>query len=655
MELRIAPVIRIFTIVTVVSCVPMKYGIGYRSSIDLDAEQTEARYDQGMLSDIMNDDQVEMQKAESCVADNFKYDHGQKIQRFDPCEICLCIDGEIFCWWKQCDTPAISEILNESPVPVQMTTPPVVANRPFAQQTQLPATAVAAVSSSPVTVTTAEPLPSTLTTGKVTTSSSSSPQPPAAATVPPVSYSDKPDRNERILHHPSPANIPQNILLFPQSPPILMHRSPTGAAKNATNVARTGNRNKQKGPPKKVKPFHLNGGAALDINTDKKSYRKSKSKGHSINYGSSGRNIAGETDGIGSDERPFSNNEMNDSEGGRLIEPMKNNDGANNDCYDDDDSVNDDDDRDDNDEDDESDESTEERDVESGYRGHAGSSSSGRSAGGSFGGFGYGMIKEPEEDKQQHYIITSSGHVEMFDDTSMDATENAFGTNRLPSQQAQQEQQQQQQLPSSTTSQPMALVFRGTLIDHRPPQLTDSSVREIDEQSRPIPPLISMTTNVTQYSNYSDRQLAHAEGLSVASYVLPHATGSVIDVLNSTVDGDYLDDNQTELIYPAVSGLNGNVNGSRGARIRGSGQPVKMTDTRPSAADGDSGRSSPEPHCVVMGVTYKVGSVLKQETGNCLHCVCVAGPDIDPVPRVTCTPLNCPPLILPDILDGAGF
>lgn len=58
---------------------------------------------------------------------------------------------------------------------------------------------------------------------------------------------------------------------------------------------------------------------------------------------------------------------------------------------------------------------------------------------------------------------------------------------------------------------------------------------------------------------------------------------------------------------------------------------------------------------IISGVPYKVGSVLKQETGNCLHCVCVAGPENDPVPRVTCTPLNCPPLILPDILDGAGF
>ncbi|XP_053683401.1 uncharacterized protein LOC128733674 isoform X2 [Sabethes cyaneus] len=651
----------------------MKYGIGYRSSIDLDAEQTEARYDQGMLSDIMNDDQVEMQKAESCVADNFKYDHGQKIQRFDPCEICLCIDGEIFCWWKQCDAPEISEILNENPVPAQMTAgPPAVADRPFAQQTQLPATAVSvAVSSSPLVTTTERPQ-TTLTartTGKVTTSSSSPPQPPTTSSaVLAVPHSDQSDRSERILHHPSLQNIPQNILLFPQSPPILMHRPvASGISKNATNFARTSstsNRNKQKGPPKKVKPLHLNDGATLDVNSDKKSYRKSKSKGYSVNYGHSSsallrsnaelRGAAAVTDRIGPDERTILNDEVSESDGRRLTERMKA-DGDGEDNNGDDDDIEDDD---DDDDEDESDESEEGQDVESVYRTRTGSSSSsisssGRNSGGSFGGFGYGMIKEPEEDKQQHYIITSSGHVEMFDDTSMDATENAFGTNRLPP-------QEQQQLASSSTSQPMALVFGGTLIDHHPPQLAGSSVREIDEQSRPIPPLISMTTNVTQYSNYSDRQLAdsggsHGEGLSVASYVLPHATGSVIDVLNSTVEGDYLDDNQTELIYPAVPGSNGDANGSRAARIKASGQPVKTTGTHSVAVDGANERSLPEPHCVVMGVSYKVGSVLKQETGNCLHCVCVAGPENDPVPRVTCTPLNCPPLILPDILDGAGF
>lgn len=286
----------------------------------------------------------------------------------------------------------------------------------------------------------------------------------------------------------------------------------------------------------------------------------------------------------------------------------------------------------------------------------------GGGSGGQFGGYGYGMFKEPDEDKQQHYIITSSGHVEMFDDdTSMEpATENGFGLNRFPTGGSG---------SSSTTGQPVA-----------------------EGGDHPVPPLITMTTNVTtQNWNYSGQQLAAADsGTSgqgpppLTPFVpLAAAGGSVIDVLNSTtLDGggnvgggglDYLDDNQTELIYPAVPGLTGEGDSAGSRRSGGSdrqtaGSVTSTTTTvgvagtsdmvaslTTSSSSSSSGGAGVEKHCVVMGVSYKVGSVLKQETGNCLHCVCVAGPENDPVPRVTCTPLNCPPLILPDILDGAGF
>lgn len=73
----------------------MKYEIGFRSSIDLDTEQTEARYDQGMLADIINDERPEMQKAESCVADNFKYDHGQKVGRTKKSETIIWFEVAI--------------------------------------------------------------------------------------------------------------------------------------------------------------------------------------------------------------------------------------------------------------------------------------------------------------------------------------------------------------------------------------------------------------------------------------------------------------------------------------------------------------------------------------------------------------------------------
>ncbi|XP_065074522.1 uncharacterized protein LOC135698454 [Ochlerotatus camptorhynchus] len=656
MELRIVPVIQFVTIVaafklSAVSCVPMKYEIGYRSSIDLDTEQTEARYDQGMLADIINDERPEMQKAESCVADNFKYDHGQKILRYDPCEICLCIDGEIFCWWKQCDVPSKPD-LNDSPLGsgVQLTTP-------VAPQSQPAATDVAFASSS-----TRTPPPSR-STDDVTTTTITTPISSSAA----PSYPDQPDNvNVRIVHpQPPPENIPQNILSFPQSPPIMMYR-PAMGGKNATSLlgATTATeRNKHGGPLKKVKPLHLANGAS-----GKKPFRKSKSKGYVINYGhieggledGSRTRVLAVTERIPADGMRILNDDgraFQGGEGGGGLGMGSN-----------------DDDEDENESDDEDhDEGDEEDDDESGEaEGHSNLKAVGNS-GENFGGFGFGMIKEPEDDKQQHYIITSSGHVEMFDDNSMEATENAFGMNRLPSM-----QHQQQPLGSTTTIQPMALVLGGTLDDDEQfgtNQATSSSAREGDSEpdsnsnrGGPIPPLITLTTNVTQHSNYSSRFSADAGGspplTPFASLSSSSSFGSVIDVLNSTVDGDYLDDNQTELIYPAVPGLSGGSSSSGSYRRTsggrdgdgGGGGLVKATTTTSTASSVTADASStPELHCVVMGVSYKVGAVLKQETGNCLHCVCVAGPESEPVPRVTCTPLNCPPLILPDILDGAGF
>lgn len=80
------------------------------------------------------------------------------------------------------------------------------------------------------------------------------------------------------------------------------------------------------------------------------------------------------------------------------------------------------------------------------------------------------------------------------------------------------------------------------------------------------------------------------------------------------------------------------------------------------------------PARFLPGQTYRVGMVLPQEVGNCLQCVCVEAPaarpadngvgeddDEDeveqepPSARVTCSPHNCPPLILPDLFDTTGY
>ncbi|XP_023727393.1 kielin/chordin-like protein [Cryptotermes secundus] len=37
-----------------------------------------------------------------CSVAGTTYSHGQQVPREDPCEFCLCLDGELFCWWQDC-------------------------------------------------------------------------------------------------------------------------------------------------------------------------------------------------------------------------------------------------------------------------------------------------------------------------------------------------------------------------------------------------------------------------------------------------------------------------------------------------------------------------------------------------------------------------
>ncbi|XP_059615696.1 uncharacterized protein LOC132261136 [Phlebotomus argentipes] len=90
-------VLCIFSSSILANCAPAEY--------DLDIEQAEARYDPRLLSqELLGSHSSPKQVAEECVSSNRRYEHGEKISRQDPCEVCICVDGEIFCWWKQCPT-----------------------------------------------------------------------------------------------------------------------------------------------------------------------------------------------------------------------------------------------------------------------------------------------------------------------------------------------------------------------------------------------------------------------------------------------------------------------------------------------------------------------------------------------------------------------
>uniref|UniRef100_A0A182WBD5 VWFC domain-containing protein n=1 Tax=Anopheles minimus TaxID=112268 RepID=A0A182WBD5_9DIPT len=625
-----------FVAFTMRDCVPahfMDVEQHFRNSIDLDAEQTEARYDQEMLSDIINDnDRGELQKAESCLVDDYKYDHGQKIQRLDPCEICLCIDGEIFCWWKQCDS--FSKAADE-------TESQMGSSHQTSKSDQLSSELISEASTAPsarVGIPTAKSqgsfdlkslngndgsngatrltLSDSLTDGGTTVVSSTLP----ISTPSSRAHDSDHASSEVVTHHGSVhtvdtiEGIPKNILTFPQTPPIMMHRPvSTGPITSIPPKYADGN----------PKPKH---GSTVDDQTTeikKPQYKLICSFGEIIKKSKSSGDRK-PTVAIASDALP------------KVFPADTSREKSSTKSYD---------------------QSVEEtNNAQNGKSSRDQEHRSNLERQQQFGGYGYGMIHESESERRsatasqrtrdrdvpQHYIITSSGHVEMFDDSGvMGGPENQ--DTHIPDADGFGKQQYRDVLSfDGRVSSRVVQDQPANGSNDEDSNDTDSEEEDTEEDtgeqrsedSGAIAPAIMLTTNVTQ-GKYSlgDRQ---------PSTQLPASPASVIDILNSTtLETDYVDGtNHSELIYPEVPSIS-----SSG----GSSSTSSSTTKSPTKQDQS------EQHCVVMGVTYPVGAVLKQETGNCLQCVCVAGPENDPAPRVTCTPLNCPPLILPDILDGAGF
>lgn len=101
--------------------------------------------------DITTRSMERLSSAATCLVAGIEYTHGQQINRIDPCEFCLCLDGEMFCWWQDCP-PAIegpckdkgpfsqcvnipaNEIPQDSSTKVTPTTPNKITSSPLNQQ-----------------------------------------------------------------------------------------------------------------------------------------------------------------------------------------------------------------------------------------------------------------------------------------------------------------------------------------------------------------------------------------------------------------------------------------------------------------------------------------------------------------------------------------
>ncbi|XP_066159285.1 uncharacterized protein [Euwallacea fornicatus] len=79
-------------------------------------------------SSILDDDittrgLARLSSAATCLVAGVEYTHGQQIYRADPCEFCLCLDGEMFCWWQDCPPAMEGPCKNQGPFSPCMSIP----------------------------------------------------------------------------------------------------------------------------------------------------------------------------------------------------------------------------------------------------------------------------------------------------------------------------------------------------------------------------------------------------------------------------------------------------------------------------------------------------------------------------------------------------
>ncbi|XP_048519728.1 uncharacterized protein LOC109539003 isoform X1 [Dendroctonus ponderosae] len=81
-----------------------------------------------------------LSSAATCLVAGVEYTHGQQIYRADQCEFCLCLDGEMFCWWQDCPPPLEGPCKSQEPFSACTSIPVAATSKPKITPLQPPTT-----------------------------------------------------------------------------------------------------------------------------------------------------------------------------------------------------------------------------------------------------------------------------------------------------------------------------------------------------------------------------------------------------------------------------------------------------------------------------------------------------------------------------------
>ncbi|CAD7077131.1 unnamed protein product [Hermetia illucens] len=664
--------------------VPLEYDVedwDHDSIYDFDTEQSEVRYDPKLLSEEL-EDTIARQRGASCNLSNIIYEHGEQVARNDPCEVCVCMDGEIFCYWRQC-SDEVSEGINYSSNEQDDDSNSFHTSPWKLTRSSQPSKHIKSSKYSPPTK--VSKLRKVLRPTKISWST----KPPPPPTIPPkptkLSRMKKVHKTKRPTKHPrKPARKrmkSKKVFSFPEHLPATLHFDIDSANRREESSEDSGEIKNESSDllhgKLTMRPDSLedagNGNHMVlsttaaskeNVYPSRRQQLQGANSERSPQFQSAERNIS-QNDPNVNGWQGFSLNLSNSTitpsslssttqttttepTTTAVLNSSNNNDGSSNmqnkhinfqsgGIIPNDESIDSENDSDDNDDDSgiSGDNNSNDKKAEVEKAGPDNDS-----------GPETTRIQFVDVPLAKHYIITSSGSVENADILASENVLSQFRNDYSIVSSDSTANNPSPPLPAATPS--ASLSFQ--LPARTNGNATDAAIQEEEStaiiSNDAVKSPSSLSATMPALSAAEVRVPSSGSGSVTAEVSKSNATPSPTSVdVGGIVPPDSL---VFSVSQPAISSTSG-LSSLEQEKQNGEASSVQLE----KASTEQPTRLQQE--CVVMGATYQVGAVLPQETGNCLQCVCVEGSSAGDSPRVTCSPHNCPPLVLPDLFDTTGY
>ncbi|XP_055838768.1 G-box-binding factor isoform X2 [Episyrphus balteatus] len=560
----------------------MEYFDDHEFSYDMDTAQSEVKYDPRLLSQqLKNQHNHAQERAAPCYSATNKYTHGQRVAREDPCEVCLCVDGEIFCWWKKCGNLKRRKFKSEKSAKLGKLRKGKTIERIHKEQHQHEQ------QQQQLHLKQKKKLDYKFKQQQHNHQQQQQLQHPAIRNkiltfpenLPSVLYYDyktEDQQHQHEVHHGNHVKLPASSLMPTTT------TSMGGGGHNSANGfagAKSHSRDENDGADDDDDDASLSevGVAAEPISTEMKFAAKSHSTAtdtssinNSIQQQTTARiqtitQTTTTTQAAASTTEPFLNEHPKEDQSNTEIQYI-----------------------------------------------------SGHPAGDVGQMLNMVGTRHPAAQLVLHHnhttTMASQSQEVDHDGILRDGPDDGNHTIIYPS--------------SSSSSSSSLSSFN----------LDSSSIKQNNEQQRGV----GATSFRSSFNDFSSEFNASA-AMDLALIISHHSAHNAPIIL------------EADSIANASSSLSSSSSTLPKHEL---GVPQSTTNTNNSVLNttlAPSTTVNPAQECIVMGASYKIGAILPQDTGNCLQCVCIEGTTTDDTPRVTCSPHNCPPLVLPDLFDATGY